>query len=167
MRTRFLQLSSTMIFTLLAMPLSAQQVPDFSGQWQRADNNDVGSGWGDTITVTQEGSRLQVEYVYFAPDDRQPPLTFVYDLAGRETRNTLMMGRGEQTQVSRTKLVDGSLDIVTLHELVVNGQPVQSEVHQVLSLQSNATLVMDVTRMGVLGGPPTKTRSVYRRVSGV
>jgi hypothetical protein len=167
MRPKFLRLGSATLCALLAMPLSAQQMPDFSGKWQRADRNDVGSGWGDTISVTQEGSRLQVEYVLFAPDDRQPPLKFVYDLAGGETRNTFMMGRGEQTQTSRAKLVDGSLDIVTLHELVVDGRPVQSQVHQVLSLESSGTLVVEVTRVGVLGGPPTKSRSVYRRLSGV
>ena len=37
MRPTFLQLSSAILCMLLAMPLSAQQVPDFSGQWQRAD----------------------------------------------------------------------------------------------------------------------------------
>jgi hypothetical protein len=59
-------LSSAILCVFLAAPLSAQQVPDFSGQWQRADGNDIGSGWGDVITVTQEGSRLQVEYALFA-----------------------------------------------------------------------------------------------------
>ena len=167
MRSAFFPLAGAILCTLLAMPLSAQQVPDFSGRWQRADRNDLGSGWGDTITVTQEGSRLQVEYVLFAPDDRQPPLRFVYDLAGRETRNSFMMGQGVQTQTSRAKLIDGHLEIVTFHELVVQGRPVQSEVRQRLSLESPATLVVDVTRVGVLGGPPTTSRSVYRRVSGV
>jgi hypothetical protein len=166
MRPTLLQLSSALLCLLLAMPLSAQEVPDFSGQWQRADGNDIGSGWGDVITVTQEGSRLQVEYVLFARDDRQPPLRFVYDLKGRETRNSFMMGRGSQMQTSRAKLVGESLEITTFHELVVQGRPQQSEVRQVLSLESPATLVVEVTRLGVLGGPPTTSRSVYRRLAG-
>jgi hypothetical protein len=166
MRPTFLQLSSAILCVLLAMPLSAQQVPDFTGQWQRADGNDIGSGWGDVITVTQEGARLQVEYVLFARDDRQPPLRFVYDLEGRETRNSFMMGRGNQLQISRAKLVGGSLEITTVHELVVQGRPVRSEVHQVLSLESSGALVVEATRLGVLGGPPTTSRSVYRRLAG-
>ncbi len=166
MRPTLLQLSSAILCMLLAMPLSAQQVPDFSGQWQRADGNDIGSGWGDVITVTQEGSRLQVEYALFAASDRQPPLRFVYDLEGRETRNSFMMGRGSQMQTSRAKLVGGSLEITTFHELVAQGRAVQSEVRQVLSLESSATLVVEVTRLGVLGGPPTTSRSVYRRLAG-
>ncbi len=166
MRPTFLQLSSAILCVLLAMPLLAQQIPDFSGQWQRADGNDIGSGWGDVITVTHKGSRLQVEYALFAASDRQPPLRFVYDLEGRETRNSFMMGRGSQMQISRAKLVGESLEIKTLHELVVQGRPVQSEVRQVLSLESSGALVVEVTRLGVLGGPPTTSRSVYRRLAG-
>jgi hypothetical protein len=166
MRPPFLRLSSAILCVFLAAPLSAQQVPDFSGQWQRVDGNDIGSGWGDVITVTQDGSRLQVEYALFAASDRQPPLRFVYDLEGRETRNSFMMGRGSQMQISRAKLVGGSLEINTLHELVVQGRPVQSEVHQVLSLESPGALVVEATRRGVLGGPPTTSRSVYRRLAG-
>ena len=166
MRATFRLLSSAILCVSLATPLAAQQVPDFSGQWQRADDNDIGSGWGDVITVTQKGSRLEVEYVLFARDDRQPPLKFVYDLEGRETHNDFMMGRGIQMQTSRAKLVGGSLEIMTSHELVVQGRPLQSEVRQVLSLESSGTLVVDVTRLGVLGGPPTTSRSVYRRLAG-
>ena len=166
MRTTFLQLSSAVLCVLLALPLSAQQVPNFSGQWQRADANDVGSGWGDVITVTQEGSRLQIEYALFAPSDRQPPLRFVYDLEGRETHNDFMMGRGVQMQTSRARLIGGSLEIMTSHELLVQGRPLQSEVRQVLSLDSSGTLIVEATRLGVLGGPPTTSRSVYRRLGG-
>lgn len=166
MRLTFRLLSSAIFCVLLTAPLSAQQVPDFSGQWQRANGNDVGSGWGDVITVTQAGSRLQIEYALFAPTDRQPPLRFVYDLEGRETHNDFMMGRGVQMQTSRAKLVGGSLEIMTSHELIVQGRPLQSEVRQVLSLESSATLVVEVTRLGVLGGPLTTSRSVYRRLAG-
>jgi hypothetical protein len=167
MRSIFRLSSGAILSVFLAAPLSAQQAPNFSGQWQRADDNDVGSGWGDVITVTQEGSRLQIEYALFARDDRQPPLRFVYDLEGRETHNDFMMGRGVQMQTSRAKLIGGSLEIMTSHELVVQGRPLQSEVRQVLSLESPATLVIEVTRLGVLGGPPTTSRSVYRRLAGV
>jgi hypothetical protein len=166
MRPTLRLLSSAVLCVFLVAPLSAQQVPDFTGQWQRTDSNDIGSGWGDVITVTQDGSRLQVEYALFVASDRQPPLRFVYDLEGRETRNGFMMGRGVQMQISRAKLIGGSLEITTSHELVVQGRAMQSEVRQVLSLESPATLIVEVTRLGVLGGPPTTSRSVYRRVAG-
>jgi hypothetical protein len=167
MRNPFPYLSSAILCVLLVAPVSAQQVPDFSGKWQRADGNDIGSGWGDVITVKQESSRLEVDYVFFAPDDRQAPLQFVYDLAGHETRNSVMMGRGVQTQTSHANLIGERLEIVTLHELTVEGRPVRSEVRQLLSLDAQDTLIVEVTRAGVLGGPATTSRSVYRRVPGV
>jgi hypothetical protein len=110
MRPTIRLLIGAVLCMLLATPLSAQQVPNFSGQWQRADANDIGSCWGDVITVTQEGARLQVEYALYEPNDRQPPLRFVYDLEGRETHNDFMMGRGVQMQTSRVMLVGESLE---------------------------------------------------------
>lgn len=151
---------------LMAAPIPAQRAPNFSGQWQREDQNDLGSGWGDVITVTQNDSRLQVEYAHFAKTDLQPPLIFVYDLTGRESRNDVMMGRGIQTQTSHARLIGGKLNITTFHELVYQGKPIKSEVQQVLSLESPTTLVVEVTRVGVLGGPPTVSRSVYRPLAG-
>jgi hypothetical protein len=151
---------------LMAAPISAQQAPNFSGQWQRDDQNDLGSGWGDVITVTQNDSRLQVEYAHFAKTDLQPPLIFVYDLKGGESRNSVMMGRGIQLQTSRARLIGGKLNITTFHELVYQGKPIRSEVQQVLSLESPTTFVVEVTRVGVLGGPPTISRSVYRPLAG-
>jgi hypothetical protein len=159
-------LSTAGVWILIAAPVSAQQTPSFSGQWQREDRNDLGSGWGDVITVTQNGSRLQVEYALFAKTDMQPPLRLVYDLEGRETENKVMMGRGVQTQTSHARLVDGRLSITTSHELAYQGRPVKSDVQQVLSLESPTTLIVEVTRAGVLGGPPTSSRSVYRKVAG-
>jgi hypothetical protein len=150
----------------MAAPTSAQQAPNFSGQWQRDDENDPGSGWGDVITVTQDELRLQVEYAHFAKTDMQPPLILIYDLKGRESRNNVMMGRGIQTQTSHARFSGGKLSITTLHELTYQGKPVKSEVQQVLSLESPTTLVIEVTRAGVLGGPPTISRSVYRPVAG-
>jgi hypothetical protein len=147
-------LSSAVLCLLVTVPISAQQAPNFSGQWQREDRNDIGSGWGDVITVTQKGSRLQVEYAWFAKTDLQAPLSFVYDLEGRETRNTVMMGRGIQTQTSHAKFIGGKLNITTFHELVDQGTPLKSEVQHLLSLESPTTLVVEVTRLGVLGGPP-------------
>ena len=70
----------------------------------------MGSGWGSTITITQDAARLTVEYTFFARGDMQPPLKFVYALDGSETKNSVMMGRGMQVQtledgVGRRRLV--------------------------------------------------------------
>jgi hypothetical protein len=62
---------------------------------------DVGSGWGSTITITQSATSLTVEYAFFTRGDMQPPLKFVYALDGSESKNTVMMGRGIQTQTAR------------------------------------------------------------------
>lgn len=167
MRKLFLHASSAVLNVLLTASVWAQQAPDFNGQWQRTDSSDIGSGWGDVITVKQDTARLEVDYVFFAPDDRQPPLQFVYDLQGRETRNSVMMGRGVQTQTSHAKIVGERIEIVTSHELTVEGRPETSEVRQVLSLEAPGTLIVEVTRAGLRGGPPTTSRTVYRRVAGV
>lgn len=166
MRPMFHALCTAGLSMFMAAPASAQQAPNFSGQWQRDDQNDLGSGWGDVITVTQNDSRLQVECAHFAKTDMQPPLIYIYDLKGRESRNNVMMGRGVQTQTSHARFNGGKLNITTLHELTYQGKPVKSEVQQVLSLESPTTLVVEVTRAGVLGGPPTISRSVYRPVAG-
>src|SRR5580765_8563325 len=90
--------------------------PDFSGRWTievappaagaaggrgGPGRGDMGSGWGSTITIAQDASRLTVEYVFFGRGDLQPPLKFVYPLDGSETKNSVMMGRGVQEQVSK------------------------------------------------------------------
>ena len=64
---------------------------------------DMGSGWGSTITITQDAARLTVEYAFFSRGDMQPPLKFVYALDGSETKNSVMMGRGIQGQTSRRR----------------------------------------------------------------
>src|SRR5262245_61225922 len=88
---------------LLVIDLSAQTRPDFSGRWTsdadpvapaaapaagtpqrgapppgRGRSGDMGSGWGSTITITQNATRLTVEYMFFARGDMQPPLRFMY-----------------------------------------------------------------------------------------
>lgn len=166
------------------------QRPDFSGRWttdpdpaaaadpsgagrgaagQRGRGGargDMGSGWGSTITIAQDATRLTVEYAFFGRGDLQPPLRFTYALDGSETRNTVMMGRGMQVQTSRTAWDDGRLKITTTHTLSdpASGKPVTAEVAQTLSLESPTLLVVETTRTGVLGGPTTTTRTVYRKI---
>ena len=125
----------------------------------------MGSGWGPTITITQNATQLTVEYAFFGRGDMQPPLKFTYALDGSETKNSVMMGRGTQAQVSKTAWDGARLVITTVHTFAgPDGKPMTSEVKQTLSLESPTSLVVEAVRAGVLGGPATTTRTVYRKL---
>ena len=125
----------------------------------------MGSGWGSTITIAQDAKRLSVEYAFFSRYDLQPPLTFTYPLDGSEGRNTVMMGRGEQIESSRAQWNGPTLVITTTFQspIVARAKPFTADVTRKLSLESPTTLIVEVTRAGVLGGPASTTRSVYRK----
>lgn len=161
----------------------AQQRPDFSGEWtikpddpvaapaagrggrggSGARPGDMGSGWGSPITITQDANRLRVEYAFFTRGDLQPPLRYDFALDGSETTNTIKMGRGMQPQRSRVAWSEGTLVITTLHHFdnPQTGAPGTAEVRQALSLESPGSLLVETTRVGVLGGPTTATKTVY------
>jgi len=168
---------------VLHTTLSAQPPADFSGRWTldapaiastpavpgtpaaAAAPGDMGSGWGSTITIAQDTKRLSVEYAIFSRYDLQPPLTFTYPLDGSVGRNTVMMGRGEQTEASRARWEGQTLIIVTTFHIADRGagKPFTAELTRRLWLESPSALVVEVTRAGVLGGPASTTRSVYRK----
>ena len=180
-------------WTLLAF---AQGKPDFSGRWTsdpepaaaapadpsgsaagqrgrgagpgpgRGGRGDMGSGWGSTIAIAQDASRLTVEYAFFARGDMQPPMRFVYPLDGSETKNTVMLGQGMQVQSSRAAWDGDKLAITTRHTFTnpETRKPETAEVKHVLSLESPTSLVVEVTRSGVLGGSATTTKTVYRKL---
>ena len=126
----------------------------------------MGSGWGSSITITQDGAKLTVEYAFFGRGDMQPPLKFLYALDGSETKNSVMMGRGMQMQTARTAWDGAKLKITTLHMLAdpSTGKPMTAEVVQTLSLESPTSLVIETTRAGVLGGQATTTKTAYRKL---
>ena len=165
----------------LAGAAAAQTKPDFSGRWtvqpeeaparggaaggRGGRMGDMGSGWGSSITITQDANRLTVEYAFFGRGDMQPPLRFVYALDGSETMNRMMMGRGIQELPARTTWENDQLVITTLHTFAnpADGKPMTSEVRQALTLESPTTLVIVTVRAGVLGGPPSTTRTVHTK----
>jgi hypothetical protein len=159
---------------LLVTTLLGQELPNFAGQWtvvppaaqgnRGAQRGEMGSGWGSPITITQDATRLTVQYAFFARGDMQPPLKFVFALDGTETKNTVMMGDGIQAQLSKTRWDGNKLVITTTYPFrnPENGQTMSSEVRQTLSLESN-TLVVETTRSGVLGGAASTTRTVYNK----
>lgn len=169
------------IALLLAATAMAQERPDFSGRWTiepepmpaattpgapappRTGN--MGSGWGATISIKQTAAQMIVEYDFFARGDMQAPLKFTYALDGSETKNSVMMGRGNQVQVSRAAWVGNDVVITTVHmvEDPAGGKPLKMDVRRKLSLESPATLIVETTRQGVLGGPDTTTRVTYKK----
>ncbi|HXT69720.1 MAG TPA: hypothetical protein VN700_08190 [Vicinamibacterales bacterium] len=190
-----LVLLGVLLLLPLTVRMSAQAKTDFSGRWTTDPapgatgpagatgagsagaagpagqgrggpaRGDMGSGWGPTITITQTGAQLTVEYAFFGRGDMQPPLKFTYALDGSETKNSVMMGRGTQAQVSKTAWDGAKLVITTLHTLAgPDGKPMTAEVKQTLSLESPTSLAVDAVRAGVLGGPATTTRTVYRKL---
>jgi hypothetical protein len=181
---------SPVVFWLAAVlpaTLSTQPSVDFSGRWtldapaiastpavpgtpaMAAAPGDMGSGWGSTITIAQDANRLSVEYTFFSRYDLQPPLMFTYPLDGSEGRNTVMMGRGEQIESSLARWNGQTLIITTTFHIADRGagKPFTAELTRKLWLESPTTLVVEVTRAGVLGGPASTTRSVYRKVGGL
>ena len=158
----------TLLLLLVSLTaVSVQAPPDFSGKWaaEGAPAGDMGSGWGPAITVTQDASRLTVEYAFFGRGDMQPPLRFVYALDGSETKNSVMMGRGVQEQSSRAAWQGSTLVVTTTHPFTdpQTGKPATMTVTQALTLESPATLIVETTRSGVLGGPPSTSRTIYKK----
>jgi hypothetical protein len=169
------------VVALSPVSATAQTRPDFSGPWTSEPApavtapggggqsggiraGDMGSGWGSTIIIAQDVSRLTVEYAFFTRGDMPPPLKSVYALDGSETKNSVMMGRGIQAQTSKTAWEGDKLIITTVHNIEnpANGQPMTVEVKQRLALESLTSLVVETTRSGVLDGPPSTTRAVYK-----
>ena len=166
--------------SLLAVSVMAQAKPDFSGRWTTEPEaapspsgsgrvgptaGNMGSGWGSDITIAQDVSRLTVEFAFFVRGDMQPPLKFVFALDGSETKNSVMMGRGIQQQTSKAEW-DGSKLVITTeqaHENPANGQPMTTKVTRTLSLESPTSLLVETKRSGVLGGPSTTTRTIYKK----
>jgi hypothetical protein len=172
---------------VLTAHLGAQAKPSYAGRWtsdpdpaaaaegpQRGGGGgrgggrgDMGSGWGANFTITQDASRMTVEIPFFSRGDMQPPLRFAYALDGSETKNTVMMGRGIQAETSKAAWEGEKLTITTMHQIQnpADGKPMAMEVRRTLSLEA-ASLVVETLRKGILGGPDTTTRIVYRRVGG-
>lgn len=181
--TRMLRLA-VFVGTVLtgALPVSTQVPPDFSGRWTipmpattsapalgtaavAPASGDMGSGWGPDITIAQDTKQVRVEYTVFSRYDLQPPLVLVYQLDGSESRNTVTMGRGAQTETSRASWEGQSLTITTTFNVVdrPSSPPSTMTLTRRLSLESPTRLVVESTRSGVLGGPSSTARTVYQK----
>jgi hypothetical protein len=101
----------------------------------------------------------------------QRPLKHRFALDGSETRNSIMMGRGMETTVSKAAWDESRLVITTLHAIPDPGGAgtTSYEVKRTLTLEgegteeSPVTLVILTERGGAFGGPPSTTRTAYRK----
>jgi hypothetical protein len=125
----------------------------------------MGSGWGSPLAITHDATQLVVVQTLFSRYDAEPPLRFVYALDGSETRNEVMIGHSTQVRRSRAVWEGQTLRITTLYPGVDpgSGKPFTTEVIHRLSLESPASLIVEVTRGSAIGGLPTTTRAVYRK----
>ena len=181
--TRRLITTVALLVCATLAPADAQDTPSFAGRWtsdplpsagpargagagRGPRSGDMGSGWGSTITVTQDAFKLTVEYAFFSRGDMQAPLKFTYALDGSETKNSVMMGRGIEVETS-TATWDGAKLTITTRQTYpspADGRPMTSLVTRTLSLESPASLLVETTRSAVLGGQPTTAKVTYRKL---
>ena len=173
------------VVTAATVAAALQARPDFSGQWTEAPAaapmvadappgrpdqgrltaGDMSSGWGSPFTITQDAGKLVVEQTLFTRYDMYPTQRQVYALDGAETRNTVMIGHATHERVSRAAWDGQALRITTSYPGIdpESGKPFTTEVTYRLSLESPTTLVIETTRVAVLGARVTTTRTVFRK----
>ena len=159
--------------------------PDFSGTWSTAVLSSappsagsaslpvptLGSGWGDRISIVHKAERLEIERVIFLPREIQPLVRYRFALDGSETKNAVLMGRTGPAPTSTTAWNGNRLVITTLYPFQdpEDGRWLTNKVTQTMWLQPatdtpwESTLVVETTRDGALGGPPSTNRTVYTR----
>ena len=159
--------------------------PDFSGAWSTSvletrsplGLNEqriiptLGSGWGDKITIKQNKDLLEIEKVFFTPRDLQPLIRFRYALNGKETSNSINMGRADMTTKSTTTWEGNRLIITTWYPYQdpTTNQPLKYKVTQTLWLASTPTppfepvLIVETAREAAPGGVASVNRTIYTR----
>ncbi len=107
----------------------------------------------------------------FVPREVQPPVRYRFALDGSETENAVTIGRTGPPPTSTTAWDGDRLVITTRYPFQdpEDGRWLTSEVIQTMWLQPatgtpfEPPLIVETTRMGALGGPPSTNRTVYRR----
>lgn len=163
----------------------AMHNPDFSGTWsttilkssppRRGPSTEpipeLGSGWGNEISIIHSDSQLEVERIIFVPREIQPPLRYRYALDGSETDNKVTIGRSWPASNSKTKW-DGNRLVITTNypfQNPKNGAWISGKIIQTLWLQYatetpwEPSLVLETTRVGVLGGISSTNRTIYSK----
>ncbi len=164
---------SALAATCFSTGVVAKDKPDFTGKWTQriaeGETTSVESGWGPAFTIVQCSKSIVVERSFFSRPDLQPALKFTYFLDGSESRNTVMMGRGIQEQVSRANWEGDKLVITIVHTDpgADRGRGVTSEVRHTLSFKRGRRpahppfLVIETTRNAVMNGLSSTTRTEF------
>jgi arylsulfatase A-like enzyme len=159
--------------------------PDFTGSWSTALLSaapptgqaapppvpDLGSGWGDRISIVHTPRSLAVERVVFVPREIQPTVIYRFALDGSQTENPVALGRSGPAPVASTAWDGNRLVITTRYPFQDpgSGRWLSSEVTQTMWLQPESrppfepSLVVETTRGSALNGPSSTTRTVYAR----
>jgi arylsulfatase len=159
--------------------------PDFSGSWStqvlhrvsvinRIDEPkipDLGSGWGDEITINHGQTNIEIEKVFFIPREFQPLQTYSFALDGSATANKLHMGRDTKALVSTTKWKDNRLEITTKtpYQDPISKAWKEADLIQTLWLEPptaspwESKLIIETIRPGVLNGKSVANRTVYSK----
>ncbi|MEJ2585407.1 MAG: hypothetical protein P8Z38_10320, partial [Robiginitalea sp.] len=167
----------------LAERSEAMPDPDFSGAWstevlktsppRRGAASepvpDLGSGWGDKISIVQTSEQLEIERVIFVPREIQPPLRYRYALDGSKSSNPVTIGRSSPAPVSEARWDGDRLVITTLHSFLhpKDGKQMTAKVQRTLWLEYakgtpwEPSLVVETTRYPALEGIPSTNRTVY------
>jgi hypothetical protein len=171
--------------TVLGPRSDALPAPDFSGAWSTAVLSsapptgrpppppvpDLGSGWGNEISIVHKDDELTVERVIFVPREVQPLVRYRFALDGSETENAVTLGRTGRPPLSTTAWDGERLVITTRYPFrdPAGGRWLTNDVTQTLWLQAatgtpfEPSLVVETLRSGALGGPPLTNRTVYNR----
>ena len=93
------------------------------------------------------------------------PCGSLYALDGSESRNSVMLSHTAQVRTSKATWEGRALRIATIYPGVdpSTGKTFTTEVVNTLTLESPDTLIIATTRAGVLGGPATSARTVYKK----
>jgi hypothetical protein len=164
---------------------TAMPTPDFSGSWSTTvlhtvsplvrgnlpEIPDLGSGWGEKISIAHKDDYLEIERVVFVPREIQPLVKYRFALDGTKTENALPTGRTGNVPSSTTAWDGNRLVITTLYPLQdpKSGDALTAKVTQTLWLQPatgtpwEPTLVVETTRERILNGLISTNRTVYTK----
>ena len=170
MRRNVLATTVALIFAV-AIGLSAQAKPDFSGKWVMdpasapappaggggggggRGGGGGGAGFGQDFTAKQDAKMLTITRT-----QGDQTVTATYNLDGSESKNMVAGRGGQQEQVSKAAWDGNKLVITTT--LNFGGNTVEQR--RVLAIEGG-NLVIEQTQPGRGGGEPTTTKLVYKK----
>lgn len=158
--------------------------PDFTGSWSTAELStvsvinreaadrvpDLGSGWGDRISIKQNQEGLEVERAAFTAREIQPLQRYFFPLDAPEAASPITMGRSEHPPVC-SGTWDGNRLVLTTRYAFQGPDGTWQEARQTQTLWLEAApgtpweprLVVETTRHGALGGRTVTNRTRYNR----